>query len=309
MRAAGARREFSDLPPNIRREIEGALGSRVVAAETQPSGFSPGIAARVQLEDGGRAFLKAVGPEPNPQSPAFHRRELEIVRALPERAPVPRFVAGFDADGWVALVFEDVDGTHPALPWRDDELARVCRAAHELVDALTPSPVAVEQAGADFARTINSWALLRDDPLPGLDAWSERHVGVLAELERRVAQIVGDTLLHLDIREDNLLLTESRVYFVDWPHAQVGPPWLDAICFAPSVAMQGGPEPERVLAAWPGGADADPADVDCAIASVAGFFTHRALLPPAAGLPGLREFQGAQGAVAREWLAQRTRWR
>jgi hypothetical protein len=73
--------------------------------------------------------------------------------------------------------------------------------------------------------------------------------------------------------------------------------------------MQGGPNPERVLAAWPGGTDADPGDVDAALASVAGFFTHRALLPPPLGLPTLRAFQAAQGQVAREWVAQRTGWR
>ncbi len=50
-------------------------------------------------------------------------------------------------------------------------------------------------------------------------------------------------------------------------------------------------------------------EVDAVLASIAGFFTHRALLPPAPGLPGLREFQAAQGEVARAWLARRTGWR
>jgi aminoglycoside phosphotransferase (APT) family kinase protein len=305
VRAAGARRDFSELPPSVREQIERALGSRVVAAETQPSGFSPGIAARVCLANGDRAFLKAVGPEPNPQSPEFHRRELMIVASLPADAPVPRFLTGVDEDGWVALAFEDVDGRHPAQPWRQDELERVFDAAHGLVDSLTASPVAVGQAGEMFRQSINSWRLLRTERSPGLDEWSGRYVEQLAELEERVADLVGETLLHLDIREDNLLLAESRVYFVDWPHAHVGPSWIDAVCFAPSVAMQGGPDPEDVLAAWPGGADADPDEVNAALASIAGFFTHRALLPPAPGLPGLREFQAAQGAVARAWLARR----
>ena len=309
MRAAGARRSFAELPPNVRDRIEGALGSRVVEAETQPSGFSPGIAARVRLENGMRVFLKAVGTEPNPTSPAFHRREREIVSALPADAPVPRFRTGIEEDGWVVLAFEDVAGRHPAQPWREDEFRRVCAAAHELVTTLTPSPVAADQAGADFARTINSWTLLLDDSPPGLDEWSLRHLERLASIEASVADVVGETLLHLDIREDNVLLTDKRVYFVDWPHAQVGPPWIDAICFAPSVEMQGGPKPDQVLAAWPGGIRADPDEVNAVVASVAGFFTHRALLPPAPGLPGLREFQAAQGEVARRWLARRTGWR
>lgn len=309
MRAAGARRDFSELPVAVRAQLEAALGSRVTEAVTQPSGFSPGVAARVRLAGGARAFVKAVGPDPNPQSPDLHRRELEVVKSLPASAPVPGLLAGIEEDGWVVLAFEDVEGRHPAQPWRADELDRVVDAAHELVAALTPSPAPVGSAGEMLLRSINSWHLLAADPPPALDEWSARHASMLTEVEARAGDIVGETLVHLDIREDNILLGTSRVWFVDWPHAHVGPPWLDAVCFAPSVAMQGGPDPESVLSAWPGGADADPDDVTAAVASVAGFFTHRSLLPAAPGLPGLREFQGAQGVVARRWLETRLRTR
>jgi aminoglycoside phosphotransferase (APT) family kinase protein len=184
----------------------------------------------------------------------------------------------------------------------------VLASAHQLVEALTPSPIVVDDAGAMLASSINSWHLLRADAPPALDDWSRRHLDRLAELEAGVAALTGDTLVHLDIRADNLLLTDTQVYFVDWPHAHVGPSWLDAVAFAPSVAMQGGPPPEAVLARWPGGADAREDHVTAAIASIAGFFTRRALLPSPPGLPTLRAFQAAQGEVARTWLAQRTGW-
>jgi aminoglycoside phosphotransferase (APT) family kinase protein len=144
----------------------------------------------------------------------------------------------------------------------------------------------------------------------GLDPWSQRHLDELVALEARVADAVaGQTLLHLDLRADNILLTpDGRVYFVDWPHALVGAAWLDAVAFAPSVTMQGGPEPEEILARWPGGPQAESAAVDAAIASVAGFFTYFALQPPPPGLPTLRAFQAAQGEVARRWLRERTGW-
>jgi aminoglycoside phosphotransferase (APT) family kinase protein len=305
------RREFSELPANVRERIERALGSRIAAAETQPSGFSPGIAARVRLENGERVFIKAVGPEPNPDSPGFHRRELEIVSSLPADAPVPRLLASIDEGegGWVALAFEDVHGSHPVEPWRADELERVIEGAHELVAALTPSPIETPAAGPMLGDGINSWHLLRADPLPGLDAWSRRHLDALVALESEVVTAVeGETLLHLDIRADNVLLTDERVYFVDWPHAHVGVAWLDAVCFAPSVAMQGGADPDEVLARWPGGAVAAGDAVNAAVASIAGFFTHRALLPSPPGLPTLRAFQDAQGRVARDWLARRAGW-
>jgi aminoglycoside phosphotransferase (APT) family kinase protein len=262
----------------------------------------------VTLEDGRRVFVKAVGPEPNPHSPGLHRREIEIVSSLSDDVPVPRLLWSFD-DEWVVLVFEDVEGREPALPWQPAELELVLGAAAELADALTPSPVVTAPAGERLLEAINSWHRMRTDPPTGLDEWSQRHVDELVALEADVTDAVeGDTLVHLDIRADNILIAEDRVYFVDWPHAHVGAAWLDAVAFAPSVTMQGGPEPEEILARWPDAASADPRAVDAAVASVAGFFTYYALLPPPPGLPTLRAFQAAQGEIARAWLGRRMGW-
>ena len=62
---------------------------------------------------------------------------------------------------------------------------------------------------------------------------------------------MGSSLLHLDVRADNLLLTADGVCFTDWPWAATGAPWLDLVAFLPSVAMQGGPDPESVWRAHP----------------------------------------------------------
>ena len=111
-----------------------------------------------------------------------------------------------------------------------------------------------------------------------------------------------ETLLHFDLRADNLLLTPERVWFVDWPHAAIGAGWVDAIAFAPSVTMQGGPPPEQILRRV---APDAPPSATAAIASVAGFFTHQSVQPPPPGLPTLRPFQAAQAEIARTWLATR----
>src|SRR5262245_37004760 len=122
--AAGVRRQWAELPVGIRRSVEEWLGSPVLQAATQPMGFSPGVAARLTTAAGTRAFLKAIGPGPNPDSVELHRQEAAIVQALPAAAPVPR-LRWYHEDresGWVLLLFEDVEGRHPAQPWREDEL-------------------------------------------------------------------------------------------------------------------------------------------------------------------------------------------
>jgi len=38
-----------------------------------------------------------------------------------------------------------------------------------------------------------------------------------------------------------VLLAGCSVYIVDWLWASLGAAWVEALCFAPSVEMQGGP--------------------------------------------------------------------
>jgi aminoglycoside phosphotransferase (APT) family kinase protein len=312
--AQGVRLEWASVPTRIRQEFEGWAGSRVISATSQPSGFSPGVAARLKLEDGRGLFVKAVSSEPNADSPAMHRREARVLAALPSSVPVPRLRWFYDSDGWVILVLDEAHGRHPRQPWDLVELDQVLAACAQLAQRLTPTPVPVSELGSAsdrLARRICGWRRLLDDPpeiRAGLDAWSRRHLEALADLESRApAAVSGDTLLHFDLRADNLLLGAEHVWFVDWPHACVGAAWFDVVAFVPSVTMQGGPSPEDVFARYPAGKQADAEEVTRGVAAVAGFFIRESLLPPPPGLPTLRAFQAAQGMVARQWLAQRTR--
>jgi hypothetical protein len=97
--ATGRRLAWDDVPGWLRGEMEERLGGPVVEAVTQPSGFSPGLAVRVRLGDGRRAFVKAVGPEPNPDSPGIHRAEARTMAVLPRSAPAPRMLWSLDRDG------------------------------------------------------------------------------------------------------------------------------------------------------------------------------------------------------------------
>jgi hypothetical protein len=142
------------------------------------------------------------------------------------------------------------------------------------------------------------WRRLRKDRPARLDAWSTRHLDRLADLEAEApSAVAGDALLHLDVRADNLLLTLERVLVVDM------------VFFAPSVAMQGGPPPEELLARHPYARRAGTEALTAVVAAMAGFFIREGLQPAPPGLPTLRAFQAAQGDVARSWLARRTGWR
>ena len=232
---------------------------------------------------------------------------------LAGRLPVPRLRGTVEHGPWFALVVEDVDGRQPAVPWRHYELGLVLAALDRLVEALTPAPAVMSTApaiaeylGADFS----GWrALARTPGDDRRDPWSRARLAGLAAPEATWAtHAAGDTLLHADIRADHLLLTgkgvaSDRVMVVDWPHACRGAAFVDLVCLAPSVAMQGGPEPAELLARSRAGRNASRESLAAVVCALAGYFTERSLQPPPPGLPTVRQFQAAQGELTRRWLA------
>src|SRR5581483_4651284 len=96
----------------------------------------------------------------------------------------------FDDGEWVVLLFEDIDGAHPVVPWRDDELARVLAALHDLGVALTPSPVEAPSIEVALEPLLTGWRSFasagtapkaRGGTAP--EGWAGRHLDDLAALE------------------------------------------------------------------------------------------------------------------------------
>ncbi|MEU3031246.1 phosphotransferase [Streptomyces incarnatus] len=287
--------------------VENLLGSEVVASATQHGGFSPGVASRLRFAHGGRAFVKAVSADVNIQSAALHRRERSVSSAMPRRAPVPELLGALDNDGWVALVYTDVEGRHPGEPvWTRDEAVTMLRGLRQLHQVLTPAPLSdVPSLGEQRTEIFGGWARLAALQVEVPDVWCARNLARIVEWESYWTEAAtGDTLLHGDLRSDNMLLTSGGMQFVDWAWACRGAAWFDVAAMAPSIAARGGPPPEWLMETY--GVDAADADaVTAVVAAVAGYFTEQAGRPDPPGIHGLRRFQAQQGSVARAWLQAR----
>jgi aminoglycoside phosphotransferase (APT) family kinase protein len=308
--AEGARVNWHDVPQPVRAAIERVCGAPVVEARSQPGGFSPGVAARVRCADGTAWFVKAASAEVNADSPKMHRREASVLAGLDPliaagRLSAPRLRGTAESGPWFALVADDVDGRQPPLPWRDADLSAVLAAVDRLADTVAPASLTVPAISDYLEADFTGWRILSQAPVDDrLDPWSRTRLPELAALEATwAAHVAGDTLLHNDIRADNLLLTRDGVTLVDWPHACRGAAFCDVVFFAPSVAMQGGPEPAALLSRSRAGRAVSRDALAAAVCAIAGYFTERALRPAPPGLPTVRPFQAAQGEVARRWLA------
>lgn len=307
--ASGVRAPWTSVPEHLRARVLDLLGGGEVAeAVSQTGGFSPGPAVRLRTSAGRRAFVKAVSAETNPDSPELHRREAAYSARMPEHAPVPKLLGSFDEDGWVVLVFEEIDGHNPGPEWNEDELRRTVRALGEMAETLTPSPIDVPPV-AERLVGLTGWCDLGkaraagEDDLGWLDPWAVERLERLAEIEGAMPGLCGgDTLVNLDVRADNILIAADRVYFVDWPWAARGAIWLDLALLVPNVWMYGGPELVRVVTEHPLLAAADPEAVRSFAVALVGMITRAGRRPAPPGLPTLRPFQAAFSAAGLEWL-------
>ncbi|MFI2713000.1 phosphotransferase family protein [Micromonospora sp. NPDC018662] len=302
------RLHWHELPPHVRTAVEAILDDRVVAAESQPGGFSPGTADRVRTARGGRAFVKAVSPALNSHTPAMHRAEARIAAALPATAPTPRLLGSHDDGDWITLVYADVEGRHPVTPWDAGELTAVLSTLETMAATLTPAPtVATTTAAEALGHDFGGWRRIAVDPPADLDPWARAHLSELrAAADRGLAALTGDTLCHLDVRADNLLVgPDGTVTVVDWPWACRGPAWLDTLLTVVNVQVYGGHDPDALLAARPLTAHVDPADLTGVLAGLTGFFLDSARQPPPPGIPTVRAFQRLQADALLPWLARR----
>lgn len=309
MARQGVRTAWSEVPATVRSAVATVLGSPVAAIREVTGGFSPGPAVRAELLDGRTVFIKAAGTSLNEQSPVIHRREAAVLGMLPPNVPAPRLLGVVDDGDWVALIIEWVDGRMPVAADPTD-VQRLLRLLRRVADATHDAELSglgtVAETHGDLC---GHWQLLAAEPVPGLDDWSRRHLDRLADLDALApAATVGSDLLHVDVRTDNVILAETGPagdVLVDWPGASLGAAWVDLVGLLPALHLDRGPPPWDVFATASVARDADPAAVDAFVASLAGYFTRMSLLPPPPGLPTVRAFQAAQGAIARTWTAHR----
>ena len=306
--ATAVRPAWSDLPPGLRELIEAHLGAPVRRAVSQGSGFTPGFASRLELADGGRAFVKAASDE-RPWLLAAYASEVTKLALLPAEVAAPRLRASLresvGGSQWLVLVFDEVAGRPPVRPWRRDEAAAALAATAEISRALTPSPDGFpwEDLSADLARMQPAG----EDPLEATE-WQPHRPELCELLVATEDLLAGDTLVHGDLRDDNLIVdADGRMWVCDWNFPILGPVWADAVCLA--ISMFGdGLDADALLAGTGLLTGADGAAVDCLLTHLLRYFLASAGQEPNPTSPYLRAHQRWYAEVTAGWLRSRRGW-
>jgi hypothetical protein len=303
---------WSQAPESLRRGVTDAVGSPIVSAHTPPGGFTPGVTARLLLADGRRCFIKAACASFGEWVATAYRHEAAINAHLPTAVPAPRMWTHLDDGEWICLIFDDVAGRFPSPSWDGEDLPRVLNALARSARAMTPSPVPGAATVRDaFSGVLgDSWKRLHHDPaLSDADPWAAKHLADLIAKEPHWADGVdGATLLHLDLRRDNILITPTQVMFVDWAWPAVGAAWLDMACLLPTVAAQTARhDVDAVFRSRHAGQTAPAEAVNAFLVALAGYWRSNSLLPAPSYAPLLRREQQLAADGATRWLRARAK--
>lgn len=297
--------EWAHLPPGVRRAVESRLGSPVVAADSRTSGFTPGFASVLTTEGGSRTFVKAASSKAQRMFAEAYREEGRKLAALPPEAPAARMLWTLDVEEWFVIGLEHVESRQPRRPWRQTELDAALDALEVVADVLTPAPASLGLDGLDveFADFPGYWDHLRTSR-PDLERLEEA-----AALAARYAEVVtGRTLVHTDVRDDNVLLRpDGSAVFCDWNFPCLGADWIDTLLML--VGPRGdGLDVGAVLASRRLTKDVPAESIDVVLALVTGYFYRQAEEPVPPTSPHIRDHQRWQGDVCWSWLAERRGW-
>lgn len=298
------RLSWQHLPPALRSQIEGRLGSPVVQADSQGGGFTPGFASVLTCADGSRHFVKAASNTAQRPFASSYRAEAAVLSALPPQAPVPRITWSLDQD-WMVLGIEHREARLPAQPWKPAEVESVLHALSECAQALTPAPagLSVTPFSKEFADLPGHWDHVR----AAHPYWP--HLEEAAALAASFAEVTqGDCLVHTDLRADNLLiLADGSTQICNWTWPARGAAWIDTVQFLLGPRSTG-TDVDSVLREHALTREVPADHIDRVLALLTGFFAKAADGPVPPNSPYLRRHQARSRDAAWGWLAERRGW-
>lgn len=296
------------LPPPVRAGVEQRSGAVVQDAESQESGFTPGLASRLLLADGRRLFLKAASRDAQAAWASAYVEEARVRGALTSPLlPAPRLLwSEADLHGWTVVAFEDVAGGTPQRPWREEEL-HACLSTLTLVahETRTPDPaLGLQPLTADLPTFVTGWDRLADSG----ERWP--HHEDLAALAHAYAGVEATHrhFVHTDSRDDNFLVrADGSALLCDWNWPALGPVWVDVVHLL-VTAHGDGLDADRLLDEHPLTVGAPAEEVDVFLAALCGFMAEADLRPVPRNSPYLGVHRRWWAAAAYSWLASRRGW-
>lgn len=227
--------DWDDLPEAVRHEVGrrcGPIGKvRPVAA-----GMNNAATGVLELDSGGGpVFFKGLRID-DPRV-WMYRNEVTAAEA---GAPGPALRWVVEADEWILLGWDHIDGRHADLGPGSPDLDSVAKALHRLAGQPPLSgSVGLAPESRRWERML-PWAHLTTQPPETLDPWVVTNLTSFADRERDILEALdGPFLAHTDLHELNLLIGDGHAHLIDWAWSRRAAPWVDAEMFTLRLVAAG----------------------------------------------------------------------
>ncbi|MEU5882868.1 phosphotransferase [Spirillospora sp. NPDC047279] len=227
------RTDWNDLPKKLHAAIEAQAGTvrDVVPAST---GNHADIASTLDTGNG-QVFVKAARKLADRDGPEVMslRREAAVNPAVAEFAPRLRWTA--ETEDWLALGFDHITGRRADYSPASPDLDVLAKTIHAIQNITCPD--------VPMLSAQRRWQKYTDNP----------------------AMFAGDALLHTDLNQDNLIITDDgRAFVVDWAFVTRGAPWLELMTLIPWL-IGAGHHPQHAdqwISQFPAWTTAQPTVID-----------------------------------------------
>ncbi len=250
-------------------------------------GYTDACRRIVRFRDGDTAFAKCATDRLTSE---WLNSEISVYRQL--SGDFMAAVLAWDQEEPPLLVLEDLSGNPWPPPWTASRVDMVL----DSLSIIHESQASVPEYHEIF--THRGWHEVAAHPEAFLsirvasESWLTACLPTLLEAHDRV-ETEGKSLVHLDVRSDNICFRADRAVLIDWNNACSGNPDLDVAFWLPGLRHEGGPPPQDILA-----------DAGHLASYVTGYFASRAGLPDLPHTPLVRRLQKAHLNAGLHWTVQ-----
>lgn len=220
--------------------VEKIIGSKPVSWTSIKSGYTQAERYVIQFENDTSAFVKVATEEDTIKWLRDEHKIYSILKAeyLPQ-------VLGWDDGEFPLLILEDLSTGHWPPSWTPEQIQKVFDTLEKLKTVKIDGDF---RSLSHFKKEFTGWGKISKDPSGFLglglvsSEWLQKALPVLIKAESEIV-FDGDSLVHTDIRSDNICFLGEKTYFIDWNWTVKGNPIFDVVYWLPSLYTEGGPTP------------------------------------------------------------------
>jgi hypothetical protein len=241
---------ISNPPEYLRELIEVAFRIESNDWKKPDCGLSPAYRYAVQLENGNKIFVKAATDK---QTEIYLRNEYCVLSSMNEKF-MPRVIDWLEKpDAYPVLITQDLSdaywpASHQGVTWRNGDIDLLLKEIYQLSgkEGIPALPALTNEE-------YSIWTFIASNPRNFLqlnlctEKWFNNAISHLIEAEKQLDKS-GSSLVHGDIRSDNICFAGSQVMFVDWSNAARGNSRHDLANLLPTLYLEGGPTPFEIMA-------------------------------------------------------------